>query len=148
MAFARRRQQDTPLVPEFDDGHKDYTYTPLEKTQIRLLRLLRGAPRTELEASLEVVNLPKLKTETTPLPPPYEAVSYHWGDKAKNPFDYSIKILKDSYSYRIFIRPNLEAALRQLRYRNKDRLLWVDALCINQKDEGLGNGLEEEFPDS
>ena len=29
---------------------------------------------------------------------------------------------------------NLEAALRDLRYEDKSRVLWIDAICIDQQD--------------
>jgi hypothetical protein len=32
------------------------------------------------------------------------------------------------------VTTNLEAALRHLRYEDRGRVLWVDALCINQRD--------------
>ena len=34
----------------------------------------------------------------------------------------------------LHVTENLAAALRHLRYTNKTRLLWIDALCINQGD--------------
>jgi hypothetical protein len=36
---------------------------------------------------------------------------------------------------RIYVRPNLETALRHLRDSQEVVVLWVDALCINQSDE-------------
>jgi hypothetical protein len=33
------------------------------------------------------------------------------------------------------VTTNLELALRYLRRENRARTLWIDALCINQKDE-------------
>ncbi|KAF2624289.1 hypothetical protein BU25DRAFT_413551 [Macroventuria anomochaeta] len=35
----------------------------------------------------------------------------------------------------LVLQPNLEEALRHLRYADRSRLLWIDALCINQKDD-------------
>ncbi|TVY80444.1 Heterokaryon incompatibility protein 6 OR allele [Lachnellula suecica] len=35
---------------------------------------------------------------------------------------------------KIPITPNLDGALRQLRYTDRPRVLWVDAICINQGD--------------
>jgi hypothetical protein len=32
------------------------------------------------------------------------------------------------------VTPNLETALRYLRYEDRPRVLWVDAVCINQND--------------
>jgi len=33
------------------------------------------------------------------------------------------------------VTPNLFAALQRLRYPDQSRALWIDALCINQRDE-------------
>lgn len=30
---------------------------------------------------------------------------------------------------------NLEVALQQLRHAERERILWVDALCINQEND-------------
>jgi hypothetical protein len=40
----------------------------------------------------------------------------------------------------ISVRRNLEAALKRPRYPNQKRVLWVDALCINQEDPVEKNG--------
>ncbi|KAL7807969.1 HET domain-containing protein [Trichoderma aethiopicum] len=57
----------------------------------------------------------------------YEALSYVWGDPSKRK---SITV-----ENRIFqATQNLEAALRNLRYRDRPRVLWIDAICINQND--------------
>lgn len=58
---------------------------------------------------------------------PYEALSYVWGGE-ENP-DYII--LGDS---RFAVTRNLAEALRYLRYPDSDRMLWVDAICMNQYD--------------
>jgi hypothetical protein len=34
----------------------------------------------------------------------------------------------------ILITRNLHAALNDLRYKDRERILWADALCINQSD--------------
>jgi len=75
----------------------------------------------------------------------YEALSYTWGH-GKN--------LQTAYVYSSFaeaqgntvssatmeLRDNLACALKHLRYLDKKRRLWVDALCINQSDD-----IEREF---
>ena len=33
------------------------------------------------------------------------------------------------------MKPTLEAALKQLRLRNNSRILWIDAVCINQEED-------------
>ena len=65
--------------------------------------------------------------------PGYEALSYTWGDLLNT----RTVMLKDQPFQ---VTQNLEAALRSLRYRpfhdaaNNDRILWIDSICINQKD--------------
>lgn len=60
--------------------------------------------------------------------PSYEALSYTWGPPI---FPESLHtqngILK--------ITEDLALALRRLRFKDRDRYLWVDAVCINQNDE-------------
>ncbi|KAF2143538.1 uncharacterized protein K452DRAFT_224862, partial [Aplosporella prunicola CBS 121167] len=59
---------------------------------------------------------------------PYEALSYVWGDPMKTrPITVNGRPLD--------VTENLEAALRELRFSNgKIRILWIDAVCINQAD--------------
>lgn len=62
-----------------------------------------------------------------PTVPPYEALSYVWGDP-----NFCIPIwLNDT---EVWLTPNLAYALSTLRLECGDRVLWVDALCINQLD--------------
>ena len=37
------------------------------------------------------------------------------------------------------VRPNLHAALQQLRLRDRPKRLWIDAICINQEDNDEKN---------
>ena len=57
----------------------------------------------------------------------YEALSYAWGQPIFPEMLHSHKgILK--------ITENLALALRSLRFKDRVRYLWVDAVCINQND--------------
>ena len=60
--------------------------------------------------------------------PPYEALSYVWG--AQTP-------CVDIYCNGQWIQIGLPlaCALKRLRYREATRTIWVDAICINQRDE-------------
>jgi hypothetical protein len=58
---------------------------------------------------------------------PYEALSYVWGDP-KDPVP--IKVGQDDLT----VTRNLHAALLHLRYRYFERILWVDAICIDQEN--------------
>ncbi|KAF8859326.1 heterokaryon incompatibility, partial [Acephala macrosclerotiorum] len=57
----------------------------------------------------------------------YEALSYVWGES-----DPPCWILCNGQ--RKSVTPNLGAALRRLRYKEKWRLVWIDAICVNQED--------------
>ena len=57
----------------------------------------------------------------------YEALSYAWGQHIFPELLHTHKgILK--------ITENLALALRSLRFKDRVRYLWVDAVCINQND--------------
>jgi Heterokaryon incompatibility protein (HET) len=67
-----------------------------------------------------------------PLNPLYEALSYTWGTQSPGQFIYL-------NGHPFEVTESLEAALRRLREPSRERTLWVDAICINQKDpEELG----------
>ena len=59
--------------------------------------------------------------------PRYEALSYCWGDPALNK---SINCMGKPLA----ITTNLYLALRQLQSPSETRILWLDAICINQQD--------------
>ncbi|KAK3313369.1 heterokaryon incompatibility protein-domain-containing protein [Apodospora peruviana] len=89
---------------------------------IRFLVVSPGPPEAPLsgtllqnEAVLAVGNLQ------------YEALSYTWG----NPDHKGPITINDRPC---LIGGNLYTALRALRYQDKPRYLWVDAICINQSD--------------
>ncbi|KAL2068382.1 hypothetical protein VTL71DRAFT_16480 [Oculimacula yallundae] len=86
---------------------------------IRLLTLLRGSEPDVVKCTLQVTKLADA--------PPYEALSYVWGDP--DPPDYIM-----CNGHRKSVTPNLGSALKHLRFRDRDRLMWIDALCINQND--------------
>lgn len=59
----------------------------------------------------------------------YEALSYEWGD-AKNT---SLSIILGGVDFPV--RENLWYALRHLRLEDETRILWIDAMCINQTNK-------------
>jgi hypothetical protein len=90
--------------------------------EIRLVTLHPGMWDEEIQCSISKYPLgPNIK---------YEALSWCWG--IPNPETDPWILLQDQ---KFSITPNLEAALRHLRDGHGSRLLWVDALCINQVDE-------------
>ncbi|KAI0001387.1 heterokaryon incompatibility protein-domain-containing protein [Xylariaceae sp. FL0662B] len=90
-----------------------------DKKQIRLVVLEPGASKDPIRCTMKVVSLEKQ--------PKYEALSYHWGDKS------GPQIAVDENLVRI--QANLFDALRTLRSVEYNRVLWIDALCINQHDD-------------
>lgn len=59
---------------------------------------------------------------------PYQALSYVWGSqRVLRPI-----MLNDEQHH---VTINLHSALKHLRHESEPRLLWVDALCINQADD-------------
>lgn len=59
----------------------------------------------------------------------YEALSYTWGNDSENPKE-EITLNGCSFS----VMENLYAALQILRRENRERVIWVDAVCIDQND--------------
>lgn len=99
-----------------------YQYRNLEDSiHIRLLVLSPSlSPEEDLKCFLRHVRLDNC--------PQYEALSYVWGeDGAPNKIAISFEHLD--------IKENLHDSLTALRFERKERVLWVDALCINQNNE-------------
>jgi hypothetical protein len=58
--------------------------------------------------------------------PVYESLSYAWGDP-----DVSISIRLEGKHFHV--TTNLESALRHIRFPDRERIMWIDAVCINQR---------------
>lgn len=91
-------------------------------SSIRLLRLHKGTAPDQVEVTLEFAQLDHTVPE-------YEAISYVWG--RRDPVAY---IKHRPSQNTITVTQSLQAALEHIRCRDRDRLVWVDALCINQGD--------------
>ncbi|EXJ78009.1 hypothetical protein A1O3_09168 [Capronia epimyces CBS 606.96] len=99
---------------------------PNDRESFRLLSLHAGGANSPIEATLIVARLSQ--------PPHYEALSYNWelAQVPHEPFPANIKV---NGEHVISLRPDLAAALKTLRYLDGPRLLYVDALCIDQEDK-------------
>jgi hypothetical protein len=102
-----------------------YPYPPLQGSghKTRLLTLHPG-----LEAASIHVELQHVTIEGDNIPD-YEALSYVWGS-----IEDPIPIQVGLEGMHILITRNLFEALIHLRYVEQPRVLWVDAICINQGD--------------
>jgi hypothetical protein len=112
------------IVPSYSGNmevtHQPYQAVPLDlKTSTRLLTVHHGSGEGAIKCSLAIVDL-----ETKPR---YKALSYCWGSP-----DNAKQLLLDEHF--VDVRENLWSALWHLRFPHDDRILWVDALCINQSD--------------
>ncbi|KAL4724248.1 hypothetical protein ACLX1H_008861 [Fusarium chlamydosporum] len=97
-----------------------YQYQPLTKEgSIRVLELYPGKPGEILSFDLHEVELSVSFS--------FEALSYEWKEKIG-----SVPV-QCGYE-KILITPNCKAAMERLRLGSKSRYLWIDAICINQKD--------------
>lgn len=61
----------------------------------------------------------------------YEALSWCWGRANK---DCAIRIKKGGEYYRFAVTKELSLALKYLRHGDGDRILWIDAMCIDQEN--------------
>jgi hypothetical protein len=109
-------------------------YNLLPPRSIRIFTLLPGSLESEIRG--EFTRLFILDTEFDPRAHfgeksygkrSYEALSYAWGLPAPAS---TIQVNGQPFS----VQPNLAAALKVLRYKDRPRDLWIDAICINQLD--------------
>jgi len=97
----------------------------LERSSFRLLRLLRG---DSLDLTCDIFQAYH-DDESGGGAVSYEALSYAWGAASQE--EYSISMTGGSI---MKIGANLFEALRNLRLPDRDRILWVDAVCIDQQN--------------
>lgn len=119
-----------------------YTYTPLYGANT--IRLLSLHPAYDSTAAVKCA-LVHVDSQS-PQPLQYEALSYAWGTTIeKRPISIqrkrACKVRGSSSihkivttSERLDVTENLESALKHLRYGDKKRILWIDAICINQSN--------------
>jgi hypothetical protein len=99
---------------------QQFLYSPLSgPEQIRLFVLLPGLKGSEVEVEVFAC--------ATGQAPPYHALSYAWGTA-----DFACKI-KTNSGY-LSVSTNLYETLKHVRFLHKKRVMWVDAICINQND--------------
>lgn len=91
----------------------------LHGDELRYVRLLPGA--FDEPITCELVYSAPIEDRS------YEALSYAWGDPNE-----TSPITLNGQTFPV--TTNLRDALQHLRYADKPRMLWIDALCINQSD--------------
>jgi len=138
------------LVGSLTKSKFRYEYNQLPPGHIRILILQKGEPEEDLKAKL--VSMP-LKGKP---PPQFDALSYVWGPPPDSHRIYiedktvRFRNLKGQSKWRhainarmggarMYVRSNLNNALKKLRMSDKDIPLWIDAICINQSDNNEKN---------
>jgi hypothetical protein len=97
-----------------------YAYKSLGRREIRLLSIKRRTPFSGLiKAEVSVFDLGNA--------PPYEAISYTWGDPSRS---HEIS----TEGCRFHVTSNLYSLLHARSSFLRDRLIWVDFISINQAD--------------
>jgi hypothetical protein len=105
------------LLPRL--GALAYQTIDSENGDIRLVELLPGRYSDVVQMNLHTKNLGDK--------PNYEALSYAWGTTPS-----SNRAIINGCP--VPVRESLDLGLRRLRLADQPRMLWIDALCINQSD--------------
>ena len=89
------------------------------------MTLLPGAFEAKIHVTIRNIGL------SESLKPEYEALSYTWGSVTN--LDY-VYVQGDEREKALAITKNLAEALRYLRYEDRPRVLWIDAICVDQNN--------------
>lgn len=105
----------------------NFLYDPLpdNRSYFRLLELLPGIGHDPLRCRLRIE---KISAHPNPT---YEAISYVW--RVLND-DRDLAAIQCDNGHTVGITWNLQTALTSLRHEKTSRLVWADAVCINQDD--------------
>jgi hypothetical protein len=104
-----------------------YRYSSLSPGNDRI-RLLRLMPNKDETADIQCELFEYSLQNSGKGPHLYEALSYVWGSP-----DNKLPILIHGNSFDVTV--NLRAALSHLRDHSIERILWVDAICIDQANK-------------
>lgn len=131
-----------------------YRYKPINPATdaIRLLRLVKGCRDEFIECELFETYLHLFSEGATtddlvsggffeskihhsdPIGVPYEALSYTWGSGVA---EHRVWL----GAHQLKVTESLYCALKYLRKPDQDRILWVDALCIDQAHDAVSGFL-------
>jgi len=110
-------------------GARRYLHKPLQTPDsIRVLELLPGNSGSDL--SCRIYEIYRTNSDVD-----FEAISYVWGSPI--PACYIHEVESNSM---LSITESLYLALLALRYPNRSRTIWADAICINQSDNDEKSG--------
>ncbi|QPC78184.1 hypothetical protein HYE68_008936 [Fusarium pseudograminearum] len=119
QALRREGQYLKKAEEQRKDPRTSFEYRPLPKGFIRVLELQPGQKGNVVCFSLIQVELSES--------PSFEALSYEWKGKVGT-------VPTRCDGDRILVTPNCYTALETLRSKTETKNLWIDAICINQRD--------------
>lgn len=121
---SRRKQAELKRA-----GYAQYAYKPLDRSDRKSIRLIELLSYSDADIKDEIYVRIKMRIASLegPNSEPYEALSYCWGDSnCLRPI-----VCDDAV---ILVTDSLYTALDRLHLKGRNRILWADALCINQQD--------------
>ncbi|EEU35878.1 uncharacterized protein NECHADRAFT_34976 [Fusarium vanettenii 77-13-4] len=115
-------ESESESEPEGESTAPLFGYRPIKSpTHIRVLDIHPAAGLDQpIACTIRHVNLDHR--------PPFEALSYTWGGK-----ENQTSIFLNGQPF--MVMENAAAVLRRLRVSGQMRTIWVDAICINQRDK-------------
>ncbi|KAH6842309.1 heterokaryon incompatibility protein-domain-containing protein, partial [Chaetomium sp. MPI-CAGE-AT-0009] len=127
----KSRGQATMGKPQKTGNYAPFCYSAAQlsapETQFRLLELLPSTTDHELSCRILVSQVGQPSRQ-------FKALSYTWG---KGAMSHSIAVLPGTTQGKrraLAITESLHTALTHLRHARKSVWLWIDQICINQKD--------------
>jgi hypothetical protein len=119
------------LVAADMEVHRNQVYEELKPGQMRTLELRPGNFGDPVECKLQaesIKGLDDLKDSSSASDSGYEALSYTWGKQLPQ---FSISCNGTPF----WVGRSLFFALQHLRRQDKPSVFWIDAVCIDQKNE-------------
>ena len=128
---ATRKSRHSRHAPPSINAER-YQYGPLNeaKREIRLMTLFAGARGDSISIELNTTSLDAVGGSSIPN---YEALSYAWGSEDR-PANITVHDFSAAKNGSLTITQNLAEALQHLRYEDRGRILWIDAICVNQQN--------------
>ncbi|KAK2028746.1 heterokaryon incompatibility protein, partial [Colletotrichum zoysiae] len=120
-------QPESETLPsEREDAEKNTVHQPLvSATDIRLLALSPGDFDDPIKCRLFLSSTASMVE--------YDAISYTWASE-DGKMELTERITLNRRGF--LVTPNCAMALRRARSRGAEKVIWIDAVCLNQNDVG------------
>lgn len=130
-ALVCQMEKDALGVGSSRDGQ--YQYEPLITEDAVRILVLEAADEFESPLRCSIIQRGRDSQSRSASGCEYSAVSYTWGDCE---LSHQLFVRHDAQSWHcLHITASVDSLLRHLRVPYKPKLLWIDAICLDQKDE-------------